>query len=120
MEVRGPLESIATNLPGIRINECLERTAKIMDKLTVIRSMTSPLGEHVLATHYLMTGYRPTPVLEYPALLSTAAFVQKRDGDLPAHVAVPDFRVGGGNLSGSGFLGRQAAPFSVGSENRSH
>ena len=57
VEVRGPLESIATNLPGIRVSECLERTAKMMDKLTVIRSMTSPLGEHVLATHYLMTGY---------------------------------------------------------------
>ena len=43
-EVRGPLSTIATNLTGVRISECLEQTAKIMDKIAVIRSMTSPLG----------------------------------------------------------------------------
>ena len=32
-EVRGPLETITTNVTGVRIGECLERIAKMMDKL---------------------------------------------------------------------------------------
>ncbi|MDE0326568.1 MAG: DUF1501 domain-containing protein, partial [Candidatus Poribacteria bacterium] len=55
-EVRGPLKTIPTNLAGVYISECLERTADIMDKIAIIRSMTSPLGEHSLGTQYLMTG----------------------------------------------------------------
>ena len=58
-EVRGPLSSIATDQPGIRIGECLERTSRLTNKLAIIRSMTSPLGEHNFGTHYLVTGYKP-------------------------------------------------------------
>jgi energy-coupling factor transporter ATP-binding protein EcfA2 len=29
--------------------------------------MTSPLGEHNLGSHYLLTGYQPTPALGYPS-----------------------------------------------------
>ena len=50
-EVRGPLGSIATTLPGVRVNECLSQTAKIMDDITLIRSVTSPLGEHNFGSH---------------------------------------------------------------------
>jgi hypothetical protein len=63
-EVRGPFRPIATNVPGIQICELLPRTAQMTDKLAIIRSMTSPLGEHGLANHYLLTGYQPTPALE--------------------------------------------------------
>jgi hypothetical protein len=115
-EVRGPLDSIATKLPGVELSECLPLTAQRLDRMAIVRSMTSPLGEHNFGTHYLMTGYRPTPVLEYPAFTSAVAEVQQHDGDLPAHIAVPDFRVGGGNLSGNGFLNRRVAPFSVGGD----
>ena len=124
VEVRGPLESIATNLPGIRVSECLERTAKMMDKLTVIRSMTSPLGEHVLATHYLMTGYRPSQALEYPTFGATVAHSHQqshlqREGEasfLPTNIAIPSFSASRGiRMSGNGFLPTAAAPFSLGS-----
>ena len=40
-EVRGPLETIATNVAGVRIGECFERTSQVMDKLAIVRSMTS-------------------------------------------------------------------------------
>ena len=54
-EVRGPFDSINTRLPGIRISEHLPRTAKILDKLAMIRSVTSPFGVHNFAVQYLMT-----------------------------------------------------------------
>ncbi|MEE2937675.1 MAG: DUF1501 domain-containing protein [Planctomycetota bacterium] len=110
-EVRGPLETIATNIEGIRVSECLEQTAGAMDKLAIIRSMTSPLGEHSFGTHYLMTGYKPSPALEYPTFGATLTHVRERSGVLPPHIAVPDFS---GNVSGNGFLPTATRPFSVG------
>ena len=115
-EVRGPLDSIATNVAGVRISECLPRTATMLDKLAIIRSMTSPLGEHNFGTHYLLTGYKPTPVLEYPAFGSVFAHSRAENVMLPPHIAVPDFRVGGGRLSGGGYLPAAARPFSVGGD----
>lgn len=110
-EVRGPLETVATNVDGVRVGECLERTAQIMDKLAIIRSMTSPLGEHNFGTHYLMTGYKPSPALEYPTFGATLAQVRKQSGVLPPHIAVPRFSE---NVSSNGFLPSVTAPFSVG------
>ena len=115
-EVRGPLQTIPTSIPGVHLSECLTNTAQILDKLAIIRSMTSPLGEHNFGTHYLMTGYKPTPVLEYPAHGSVLAHLQSSANVLPSHVAVPNFRVGGANFTGNGFLPTATRPFSVGSD----
>ncbi|MDA7504167.1 DUF1501 domain-containing protein [bacterium] len=115
-EVRGPLNAISTIIPGVQISECLPETAKILDKFAIIRSMTSPLGEHNFGTHYLMTGYKPTPVLEYPTFGGVLAHLRTNSGVLPPHIAIPQFRVGGGNLSGGGYLPAQTRPFSVGSD----
>lgn len=118
-EVRGPLSTIATNLTGVRISECMEQTAKIMDKVAVIRSMTSPLGEHSLGTQYLMTGYKPTPALEYPTFGATVAYVRSQNSKnasedaltaLPPNIAVPNFT---GQVSGNGYLPSATLPFSV-------
>ena len=118
-EVRGPLKTISTNLTGVRISECLERTASIMDKIAIIRSMTSPLGEHNLGTQYLMTGYKPTPALEYPTFGATVAYIRSQNskntsGDaltaLPPNIAVPNFT---GQVSGNGYLPSATRPFSV-------
>ena len=110
-EVRGPLETIATNVAGVRIGECFERTAQVMDKLAIVRSLTSPLGEHNFGTHYLMTGYKPSPALEYPTFGAIVAQVRDQSGVLPPHIAVPTFS---GNVTGNGFLPSAAAPFPVG------
>ncbi len=115
-EVRGPLESIQTSVPGISVTECLPSVAERLSRFAIIRSMTSPLGEHNFGTHYLLTGYHPTPVLEYPSFSCAAAFVRNATSALPSQIAVPDFRVGGGRFSGNGFLDAGVAPFSVGSD----
>ncbi|MFL2870826.1 MAG: DUF1501 domain-containing protein [Pirellulaceae bacterium] len=114
-EVRGPLSSIATTLPGVPLCETLPATAAIMDRISIVRSVTSPLGEHNFGTHYMMTGYKPTPVLEYPAFGSTLAAVRAPEGVLPQHVAVPNF-VGG--VSGNGYLPTRTKPFGVGGDPR--
>ncbi len=113
-EVRGPLKTISTNVPGVRVNECLERTAGMLDKLAIIRSMTSPLGEHNFGTHYLMTGYKPSPALAYPTIGATVAHLDSTTGVLPPNIAVPNFT---GKVSGNGYLPAATQPFSVGGTN---
>ena len=50
-EVRGPFQVIQTGIPGIHLSDLLPRTAGLIEKLAIIRSMTSPLGEHTFGTH---------------------------------------------------------------------
>lgn len=116
-EVRGPLSAIATSVPGVQLNEMLPQVAKRMDDFAIIRSMTSALGEHNFGTHYLQTGFKPTPALEYPSFQAVGTSVFKRTSSgLPSSIAIPNARVGGGNFSGHGFLDSRFAPFSVGSD----
>ena len=110
-EIRGPMATVGTSLPGIRLNECLMSTAAQMDNIAVVRSMTSPLGEHNFGTHYLMTGYKPSPALDYPTFGSTLAQVRAKPGVLPSNIAVPRFSK---NIDGRGFLPKFTEPFSVG------
>ncbi len=115
-EVRGPLGTVATPLAGVHLNECLVETAKRMKDIAIVRSMTSTLGEHNFGTHYLQTGFKPSPALEYPSFHSVGASVFDRISDLPPNIAIPEFRVGGSSFSGNGFLDRSLAPFSLGSD----
>lgn len=116
LEVRGPLSAISTSVPGIQVSECLPETAKLMEHVAVVRSMTSPLGEHNFGTHYMLTGYKPTPVLEYPTFGGVTAHLKPNASVLPPNIAVPDFSVGGGRLTGGGFLPVQTRPFSIGGD----
>ncbi len=102
-EVRGPLNPIATNVPGIEICEHFSRTAEVMDQIALVRSMTSPLGEHDFASHYLLTGYQPTPALTYPGIPAVRTHLGDDGGGLPANVAVskPNAMIGPGYLPGS-------------------
>jgi hypothetical protein len=62
-EIQGELKAIATNVPGVEIGEGLPRTARIMDRLTVVRSMTHPYPLHGVA--YALTGMADyTPEIE--------------------------------------------------------
>ncbi|MFO1095721.1 MAG: DUF1501 domain-containing protein [Planctomycetaceae bacterium] len=53
-EVRGTMRPIASSLPGLDVCEHLPHLAKVMDRTTVIRSVTHPYPIHGVA--YAMTG----------------------------------------------------------------
>jgi Protein of unknown function (DUF1501) len=111
-DVRGPFRPIATKVPGIEICEHLPRTAEVTDRIAVVRSVTSPLGEHGIANQYLLTGYQPSPVLEYPSYGAVVARVRGGDHTLPPSIAVPEFRP----PAGAGFLGPAYQPFATGGD----
>jgi len=111
LEVRGPFQPISTAIAGMQISELLPETAKQADKLAIIRSLTSPLGEHGLANQYLLTGYKPSPVLQYPSYGAVVAHRRREEELLPPYVAIPEPRTGG-----AGFLGAAAEPFATGGD----
>jgi uncharacterized protein (DUF1501 family) len=53
-EIRGEFQPIKTNVPGIQICEHLPRMAAMMDKLTVIRSISDAVDDH--SDFHCMTG----------------------------------------------------------------
>ena len=53
-EIQGEMGAIPTSLSGLNIGEGLPQTAKVADRLTVVRSMTHPYPIHCCA--YVMTG----------------------------------------------------------------
>jgi uncharacterized protein (DUF1501 family) len=108
-EVRGDFNPAVSNVPGIQICEHFRQLAKQMDQCCLIRSMTSELGEHNFGSHYLLTGYKPSPVLEYPSYGSVLAQVRESKSALPSYVAVPNYSPSAAN----GFLPGSTRPFAV-------
>jgi hypothetical protein len=65
VEIRGELGTIRSNVPGLDLCEGLPRLAKVMDKVTVLRSISHPYPLHGVA--YATTGI---PKIDAPLELS--------------------------------------------------
>jgi hypothetical protein len=113
-ETGGPTAAIDTSVPGIRIAQGWEHTARQMQDIALIRSMNNKEGEHIRATYQMHTGYIPSGAVRHPSLgCSIAKEIALPDHDLPAVVSIGPGRFGGQQLVGSGFLGVEVDPFLV-------
>lgn len=113
VEYRGPMNSIDTNVAGVRLNEKLVKTAKIMDKLTICRSMSHGEAAHERGTHNMFTGYRPSPALKFPSMGSVVTHEFGPKNSMPQYVCIPNQP---NEFAGTGYLSSSFAPFSVGSD----
>jgi hypothetical protein len=126
-EVRGEIGSIPSIVPGLRVCELLPRVARIMDRVTVVRSMTHPYPEHGVA--YAVSGIptytpeletRPRDARHWPYIGSVVDYVdERRTGvsapSVPRNIALPwmlnsktDFLVNAGPFAA--FLGQAHDP----------
>lgn len=108
-EIRGTFDAIETNVPGIRISEHLPLTAKQMDKIALVRSITTNEGAHERGTHYMLTGFTPLPGFQVPGYGSVVSKFRGSRSALPPYIAVPSPLSDGGE---AGFLGAALNPFS--------
>src|SRR5207248_5770751 len=71
-------------------------------------------GEHNFGRHYLLAGYRPSPVLEYPSCGSVLAHCRPGKGEavLPPYIAVPH----ASREAGCGYLPGARRPFEIGGD----
>ncbi len=107
----GPFNPIATN-GDVQICEHLPMMAKNMDKMSIVRSMSTREADHTRGRYYMHTGYVPNPNVQHPSYGSVIAHElmhQRPELEIPPFVSV------GGNSEGPGFLGMAWAPFSVNS-----
>ncbi|HBJ87194.1 MAG TPA: DUF1501 domain-containing protein [Verrucomicrobiales bacterium] len=112
-DYRGPYTPIKTSIPGEYVGEKFQNIAKIMNKLTVIRSMTHGEAAHERGTHNMFTGYRPSPALVYPSMGSIVSHEYGPRKNLPPYVCIPNMPT---NFAGTGYLSSSFSPFSLGAD----
>ncbi|HRI15983.1 MAG TPA: DUF1501 domain-containing protein, partial [Verrucomicrobiota bacterium] len=120
---RSPHRPIASSADGIQVSERLPDVAKVMDKVTLIRSMTHKMVNHNSASYYALTGHAP-PVDDIrlrdsldlaPAYGSVVDALAPVGGELPTFVAYPHVCRDGSITPGqhASFLGKQHDPLLV-------
>ena len=121
--IRGQFKPIASNLPGVQVCEHLPRMARVMDKVTLIRSMHHTMKNHNSASYYALSGHEP-PVddirlrdsLElYPAYGSVVDALLPPQPGMPSFVAYPYVIRDGSVTPGqhASFLGKEHDPMLV-------
>ena len=113
-EFRGPFASIPTALPGVRVTELFPQVARLMDRMTVLRSIHHTTGSHHEGYHWMMTGANleggRLGANQRPAMGAVAARFRgpNRQG-MPAYAGMP--RATG--YGGPAYLGVGYGPFEV-------
>jgi len=108
--IGGMTQSIATSLQGVAIADTLPRSAELMDRATLVRSMVSKEGDHERATYNMKTGWRPDPTLLHPAIGSVLCHQTESNLEIPRHVSI----LAGEWSSRGGFLGSAQDAFRLG------
>jgi hypothetical protein len=112
----GETKAIDTAVAGIQIADNFPQVAKMLDRIALVRSMTTKEGNHQRASFLLHTGYVPTNSLKHPTL-GALVTQQLPNGDCE----IPSFvRIGGrfANAGAGGILGVDYDPFLIDSADR--
>ncbi len=105
----GPTKAIETAVADLQVSENFPNVAKLMNKVSLIRGMTHPEGDHQRATFMMQTGHRLVSAIDYPGVGAIVSHeTGAKESDIPNYVAIS------GNGHGSGFLGVEHFPYAIG------
>ncbi|MBL8794747.1 MAG: DUF1501 domain-containing protein [Planctomycetia bacterium] len=124
-EYRGDLKPIQSATPGLIVGELMPKTAKLTEKIAVLRAMQTNDNAHSSSGYYMTTGFPHAPMgvenakpgapNDWPSLGSVVRKVHKGNGYLPSAVTLPEQSANDGNLTwpgqDAGFLGRTYDPW---------
>jgi hypothetical protein len=119
--IRGLHKAISSNVAGIQVAERLPRMAKVMDKVTLVRSVHHTMKNHNSASYYALTGHAP-PVDDirlkdsielFPGYGSVVDRLAPSSGEVPTTVSYPYVIRDGSVTPGqhASFLGKVHDPF---------
>ncbi|MEX0704283.1 MAG: DUF1501 domain-containing protein [Planctomycetales bacterium] len=111
----GEFKPIDTAAPGVQIGELMSETAKVMDSLSLVRSMSTREADHGRGRYYMHTSFVPNPTVVHPTFGSVVSYelgTKRKELEIPAFVSI------GGGSGSPGFLGMAHAPFVVGTDGR--
>jgi uncharacterized protein (DUF1501 family) len=111
----GPFKAIPTCVPGVQISELMPKTAKIMDRIAIVRSLDTKIADHGQAADLVQRGRRQEGEIAYPDFGALVAKeLGQRESAVPEYVAI--YTATEGQNSGrptSGFLGGRYAAMSL-------
>lgn len=127
VEVRGELRSIAGNVPGIRVGELMPRTAKMLDRICVVRSMSTMDNAHSSSGYWMLTGAphqpmnsenaKPGAPNDWPCTAAIVHSLRHGKNGLPPALVLPEPIWNTGMIywpgQDGGFLGRAADPWLI-------
>ena len=119
VEYRGMYQPIGTSVPGVVLSEKLPFQARVMDRLSIVRSVHHENGIHAPSAHWMQTGYfGPTlarNAAQQPSFGSVIArSIGSRQPPMPAYVTIPKSEAFG--YQGAVYLGKSYNPFEVGAD----
>jgi hypothetical protein len=110
---QGPVKAIPSALSGVHVGEHWPETAKVMDKIALIRSMSTRESDHFRAIKLMRTGYKINPTIAYPTWGSIVSMTRyDQQAEIPAYVRVGKPRIKTRDVN-SGILGPRHASFNV-------
>ncbi len=85
---KGPATAVSTKA-GYQVTSFLSETAKVADKIAVIRNMTAKVGVHASAAYLMRTGFEQRGAIQHPTLGAWAQhFLGASSKTLPSSVCV--------------------------------
>ena len=113
-EFGGPFRAIPTSVPGVHFSELVPETAKRMDKLAVIRSMSTKDENHSTGVARVQRGDPKNRGVDYPFLGSALAkLLPPPSNNLPPYMHIKPGR-GGFQWQDAGFLGAKYGALALG------
>ena len=114
-EIRGEFAPISSKVPGIQLGELIPKSAAMMDKWSMVRSVHHDPKDgnvgHSMGDQVCFTGYPPGPNADVNVMPSIGSIVSKFQQNLtpnlPAYVMIPKMNPG----TGSAWLGSAYNPF---------
>ena len=122
-QIRGPHKPISSSADGIQVSERLPRVSKIMDKVTIIRSVHHTMKNHNSAGYYALSGHEPPSddqrlrdsLSLYPAFGSVVDKLAPGPQDVPTFISYPHVISDGSITPGqhASFLGKTHDPLFI-------
>jgi len=127
VEIRGPFGTIASRTPGFRVGELMPETAKLTDKIAVLRAVVTNDNAHSSSGYQMLTGVphlplnqesaTPKPPNNWPSIGAMVRYLQPGVGRLPSAVTLPEHIWNDGNFpwpgQDAGLLGRKHNPWLI-------
>jgi hypothetical protein len=124
-EARGDLKPIQSATPGLLVGELMPRTAKLTQKIAVLRAVSTNDSAHSSSGYYMTTGVPHAPIgvenakpgapNDWPSLGAVVRRLWPHPTPLPAAITLPEQSANDGNLTwpgqDAGWLGRAFDPW---------
>jgi hypothetical protein len=82
----GPFKAIPTAVPGVHISELMPKMAKLMNRVAIVRSLDTRIGDHGQAADMMQRGRRPEVGVAHPDIGAVVAKELGKPGS-----PVPDY-----------------------------